>query len=114
MEIYPKLAFAMCSGCFIPIYLSVKPCEILIRCSQTADDLNNTPTLKQQILNTEIKVFSQVCTMKNEMIWQANEIESLINGSVYDSGAYVQPFNTTIPGQGTPPENETPKGLLPP
>jgi hypothetical protein len=67
-----------------------------------------------QISNTKIKVFSQVCTMKNEMIWQANEIESLINDSVYDSGAYVQPFNIAKPGQETPSENETPHGLLPP
>jgi hypothetical protein len=67
-----------------------------------------------QISNTKIKVFSQVCTMRNEMIWQTDEIESLINDSVYDSGAYVQPFNITKPGQKTFSENETPKGLLPP
>jgi hypothetical protein len=51
--------------------------------------------------------------MRNEMIWQTNEIESLINDSVYDSGAYVQ-LNITKPGQKTFSENETPKGLLPP
>jgi hypothetical protein len=86
-------------------------------CTYRTTELNKTAGTVIHILqisNTKIKVFSQVCTVKNEMIWQANEIEPLINGSVYDSGAYVQPFNITKPGQKTFSENETPKGLLPP
>jgi hypothetical protein len=86
-------------------------------CTHRTAELNKTAVTVIHTLqrsNTKIKVFSQVCTMRNEMIWQTNEIESLINGSVYDSGTYVQPFNITKPWQETPPENETPKGLLPP
>jgi hypothetical protein len=87
-------------------------------CTHRTEGLNKTAGTVIHILqisNTKIKVFSQVCTMRNEMIWQTNEIESLISSSENDSRTYyLQPFNITKLWQKTPPEYETPKGLLPP
>jgi hypothetical protein len=80
----------------------------------TQYNVNELPTLKQQISNTEIKIFSQVCTMRREIIRQTNEIESLIYDSENDNRTDVKPFNNDKPRQGDPSDNETPKGLLPP
>jgi hypothetical protein len=96
------------------VYLSAKPVEILIRRSQTADSPDEILTSKQEISNRKITVLSHAgAIIMNEMTKPANGIKEIIN-SVYDSGAYVQPFNITKPGQKTFSENETPKGLLPP
>jgi hypothetical protein len=80
-----------------------------------ADNLTETPTLKQQILSTKIKVLSRVCATKNELKQPTNEIEETIYVTEYNSGTeYVKPSNNTKPRQETFSENKTPKELLPP
>jgi hypothetical protein len=85
-------------------------------CTHRTEGLNKTAGTvihALQISNTKIKVFSQVCTMRNEMIWKTNEIESLISSENYGRTYNVQPFNIAKPGQETQSESETPQGLLP-
>jgi hypothetical protein len=104
-DIQRRLAFAMCSDRFIPVYLTVKIHE-------TTENRDEIPTLKQQISDKEFKVLSSVGAMK-EKKQPTNEIEEITH--VYDSGeSYVQPFNNTKPRQDDLSDNETPKGLLPP
>jgi hypothetical protein len=80
----------------------------------TQHNTTELSSLKQQLSNTKIKVYSQVCTMRKEMIRQTNEIESLIYDSDSDSRTNLKPFNNDKPRQDDLSENETPKGLLPP
>jgi hypothetical protein len=79
----------------------------------TQHNTTELSSLKQQLSNTKIKVFSQVCTMRKEMIRQTNEIESLIYDSDSDSRTNLKPFNNIITGQERRSEI-TPKVLLPP
>jgi hypothetical protein len=79
----------------------------------TQYNVTELSTLQQQISNTKIKVFSQVCTMRKEMIRQTNEIESLIYDSENDSRTDVKPLNNITTGQERRSE-DTPKELLPP
>jgi hypothetical protein len=76
---------------------------------------NEIPTLKQQIPNTNIKIFSHADATKNEMIMPENEIGSLIYDSDGSSSSrtYVKPFNKITTGQERRSET-TPRVLLPP
>jgi hypothetical protein len=98
----PTLGFTLCLISFISISLSAKPYET-----------TELSSLKQQLSNTKIKVFSQVCTMRKEIIRQTNEIESLIYDSDSDSRTNLKPFNNIITGQEHRSETN-PKVLLPP
>jgi hypothetical protein len=76
---------------------------------------NEISTIEQQILNTNIKILSQLCATKNEMIMPEDRIESLINESASSSSSrtYVKLFNKITTGQERHSETN-PRVLLPP